>query len=196
MPDKQKGLSRSLRIARDKIDAEKRTVELAFSSESPVERWGENEVLSHDKGDYDFSRVASGTHPLLLGHAEHDPNSQIGVIESARVDADKVGRAVVRFGNSDKANEIFKDVQDGIRQLVSVGYDITGGSQRTLPLFPFLLIPRSGLAVQKSAFAGIVTALALARSVTGTAKMITRIMDAAANAGAPDVARTAAEMAT
>lgn len=119
------GLSRSFKIDRKKVDPNKRTVELAFSSETPVERWGENEVLSHNRGDYDFSRFAGGDHPLLLGHDEHNPDSQIGVIQSARVDSDKVGRAVVRFGNSAKANEIFQDVQDGIRQLVSVGYDRT-----------------------------------------------------------------------
>jgi len=42
------------------------------------------------------------------------------------VDSDKVGRAIVRFGNSALAKEIFQDVLDGIRKLVSVGYDRTG----------------------------------------------------------------------
>lgn len=121
----EKGLSRSFKIAREKIDADKRTLEVAFSSETPVERWGENEILSHDKGDYNFDRL-NDSHPLLLGHAEHDPDSQIGVIESARVDGDKIGRAIVRFGNSAKASEIFQDVIDGIRTLISVGYDRIG----------------------------------------------------------------------
>lgn len=126
MPARLKtGLTREFKIDREKADREKRTIELAFSSEEPVERWGENEVLSHQKGDYDFSRL-NDSHPLLLGHAEHDPHSQIGVIESARVDSDSVGRAIVRFGNSALADEIFTDVIDGIRQLISVGYDRTG----------------------------------------------------------------------
>jgi HK97 family phage major capsid protein len=120
-----RGLARSERIDRSKVKAEDRTIEVAFSSEEPVERWGENEVLSHEKGDYDFSRL-NDSHPLLLGHAEWDPRSQIGVIESARVDSDKIGRAVVRFGNSELAEEIFQDVKDGIRKLISVGYDRTG----------------------------------------------------------------------
>jgi HK97 family phage major capsid protein len=38
------------------------------------------------------------------------------------VDDDKVGRALVRFGNSPRANEIFRDVEDGILASVSVGY--------------------------------------------------------------------------
>ena len=52
----------------------------------------------------------------------HDPNDQIGVVESARIDDDRIGRAVVRFGKSQRAQEIFGDVQDGVRRLVSVGY--------------------------------------------------------------------------
>lgn len=123
--DRNKSLSRDSRINREKIDKEKRTVELAFSSETSVERWGENEVLSHDAGHFDFTRINSD-HPLLLGHSEWNPLSQIGVIESARVDADKVGRAVVRFSKSDLGEQIFQDVQDGIRKLISVGYDRTG----------------------------------------------------------------------
>lgn len=126
MAKRDKGLSRQFKIGRDKIDAEKRTVELAFSSEEPVERWGENEVLSHNTGDYDFSRVKDGTHPLLAGHDEHNPDDQIGVIDKAWVDGEKTGRAIVRFGNSARAQEYFKDVQDGIRQNISVGYDRTG----------------------------------------------------------------------
>lgn len=123
---KATGLFRSGSVVREKIDPENRRVELAFSSEHPVERWGENEVLSHSPGDYDFSRFASADHPLLLGHDEWDPKTQIGVIESARVDSDKVGRAVVRFGKSPLADEIWNDLVDGIRKLVSVGYDRKG----------------------------------------------------------------------
>lgn len=118
------GLTRSVSINRESMNREKRTLDLAFSSEEPVDRWGENEILSHRAGDFDFDRL-NHDHPLLLGHAEYDPRSQIGVIERAWVDGDK-GRATVRFGNSALAEEIFKDVQDGIRKLISVGYDRTG----------------------------------------------------------------------
>ncbi len=123
MPEELKHCTRDLRFDRTKIDVEKRTVPISFSSEEPVERWGENEVLSHDKGDFDFSRL-NNSHPLLLGHNERDPGAQIGVIEKAWVEDGK-GRAIVRFSKSAKAQEIFQDVQDGIRELVSVGYDRT-----------------------------------------------------------------------
>ncbi len=109
-------------ITRDgTIDVTARTVPLAFSSEAPYERWFGIEILDHSPGSCDLSRLADGRHPLLLNH---DTDDQIGVIDSAQIDPDKIGRAVVRFGRGQLANEIFQDVQDGIRSLVSVGYMI------------------------------------------------------------------------
>ncbi len=105
-----------------KIDEEKRTVGLAFSSEEPYDRSFGTEILSHNPKDIDFSFIASGRAPLLLNH---DFEKQIGVIEKAEIsEADKVGRAVVRFGKSKLADEVFHDVMDGIRSNVSVGYEI------------------------------------------------------------------------
>jgi HK97 family phage major capsid protein len=105
-----------------KVDEEKRTVGLAFSSEEPYDRSFGTEILSHNPSDIDFSFIASGRAPLLLNH---DFEKQIGVIEKAEIsEADKVGRAVVRFGKSKLADEVFRDVIDGIRSNVSVGYEI------------------------------------------------------------------------
>ena len=102
------------------INEDKRTVNLAFSSEEPYDRSFGTEILSHNPQDVDFSFIASGKAPLLLNH---DLEKQIGVIEKANIsDADKVGRAVVRFGKSKLADEVFRDVIDGIRSNVSVGY--------------------------------------------------------------------------
>ena len=109
---------RELTIDKRAVDEESRTVELAFSSEEPYERSFGVEILDHDQQSADFSRLHSGA-PLLVNH---DPNDQIGVVESARIDDDRIGRAVVRFGKSQRAQEIFGDVQDGVRRLVSVGY--------------------------------------------------------------------------
>lgn len=104
------------------ISEDKRTVNLAFSSEEPYDRSFGTEILSHNPQDVDFSFIASGKAPLLLNH---DLEKQIGVIEEAKIsDADKVGRAVVRFGKSKLADEVFRDVIDGIRSNVSVGYEI------------------------------------------------------------------------
>lgn len=107
-------------IDRSAVDEEARTVELAFSSETPVDRPFGREVLDHTPDSVDLSRLNDGA-PLLL---EHDRSQQVGVIESARVDVDRIGRAVVRFSKSALGNEIFQDVKDGIRRLVSVGYTV------------------------------------------------------------------------
>jgi len=107
-------------LDRSSVDEEQRTIELAFSSETPVERHFGNEVLDHSPESVDLIRLNDGA-PLLL---EHDRTQQIGVIESARVDDDKVGRAIVRFSQSTLGQEIFQDVKDGIRRLVSVGYTV------------------------------------------------------------------------
>lgn len=98
-----------------------RRVEIAVSSELPVERYFGTEVLVHDAKAIRLDFMKSGAAPLLL---DHDHSKQIGVIESARLDDDKVVRAVVRFSKSALGEEILQDVRDGIRSNVSVGYMI------------------------------------------------------------------------
>ena len=66
--------------------------------------------------------MQSKTAPLLLGH---DPDDQIGVIESFYLDqSSRRTKAVARFSQSEKATEIFRDVVDGIRRNISVGYTV------------------------------------------------------------------------
>lgn len=111
-------VQRALTIETRAIDADARTIEIAFSSEQPYERWWGIEILENHNAAVRMDRLLSAG-PLLMDHNARD---QIGVVESARIDADRVGRAVVRFGKSARAQEIFQDVQDGIRRNVSVGY--------------------------------------------------------------------------
>ena len=111
---------RAATFDRAAVDDEARTVELAFSSEHPYERWWGVEILDHSPQSIRLGRLSSGG-PLLM---DHDARDHVGVIESVRIDADRVGRAVVRFGRSQRAEEIFQDVKDGIRRNVSVGYMI------------------------------------------------------------------------
>jgi HK97 family phage major capsid protein/HK97 family phage prohead protease len=66
-----------------------------------------------------LDRLESGANLLV----NHDPNDVIGVVDSVTVDeGDGLARAVVRFGKSARAEEIYQDVKDGIRRSVSVGY--------------------------------------------------------------------------
>lgn len=111
---------RTFQLDRAAFNAESRTVELSFSSETPYERWWGTEILDHTKKSIRLDRLKSGG-PLLV---DHDTTDIVGVIESVRVDSDLIGRAVVRFGKSVRAEEVFQDVQDGIRRNVSVGYMI------------------------------------------------------------------------
>ena len=102
------------------LGAEERTLEFSFSSETPVERWFGDEVLSHTSGAADLSRLNDGA-PLLWNH---NPDVMIGVVESARIGKDKRGYAKVRMGTSQKAEEILADVRAGIIRNVSFGYRI------------------------------------------------------------------------
>jgi HK97 family phage major capsid protein len=97
-----------------------RTVQIAFSSETPVKRSFGYEVLDHSVSAIDLSRLLSGA-PLLL---EHDTDVQIGVVEAVEIGADRIARAIVRFSKSQQAEEIYQDVLDLIRRNVSVAYEI------------------------------------------------------------------------
>ena len=113
-------LQRAFLVQRASIDVAARTVALAFASETPYERFWGIEVLDCSPKAVRLDRLLQGG-PLLC---DHDPVDQIGVIESVQCGADKVCRAVVRFGKSARAEEIFQDVVDGIRTNVSVGYQV------------------------------------------------------------------------
>ena len=113
-------LHRGFSFDREAISEEGRTVEIAFSSEEPVERWFGNEILDHSKSSVDLGRLKNGGAILV----DHDPADHIGVVEAVSIDGDKRGRATVRFGKSSRAEEIWQDVVDGIRHNVSVGYRI------------------------------------------------------------------------
>lgn len=119
--DRAKTITREMTVERAQIDADKRTVPLSFASDEPVDRWFGAEILDCTKDACDLRRLKNGGSLLM----DHNPRDQIGVVESCRVDeAEKKCRAVVRFGKSARAQEIFQDVLDGIRSLVSVGYRV------------------------------------------------------------------------
>ena len=104
------------------IDEDKRTVRIGVSSETPVERSFGMEVLGHSEEEINMEFMESKTAPLLL---DHDMTKQIGVVEEFKLDQSaKRTIAVVRFGKSDLAEEVFRDVVDGIRMNISVGYRV------------------------------------------------------------------------
>ena len=126
LPVERKGVEvshRAMELDMSPIDEESRTVQIAISSEEPVERSFGTEILDHTAEAIDLSFLASGRAPLLL---DHDPEKQIGVIESVTLDGQSRRlRAQVRFGKGELAREAFSDVVDGIRANISVGYAIS-----------------------------------------------------------------------
>lgn len=109
---------RAFLVERAAINEDDRTASLAFASETPYERWWGVEILDVTATSMRQSRLRSGANLLC----DHDHKDVVGVIESVEIGADRVGRAVVRFGKSARAEEVWQDVKDGIRRNVSVGY--------------------------------------------------------------------------
>ena len=109
----------SVRMMDDESD---RRVMMSISSTNPVEREFGYEVLEHNAGSVDMEFMSSGKAPLLL---DHDARQQIGVVETAYMDNDKL-RAQVRFSKNAMAEEVYRDVVDEIRGNVSIGYQIQG----------------------------------------------------------------------
>lgn len=109
---------RALQVERAAINEEARTATLAFASETPYERWWGIEILDCTAPAMRQGRLRSGANLLC----DHDTRDVVGVVESVEIGADRVARAVVRFGKSARAEEVWQDVRDGIRRNVSVGY--------------------------------------------------------------------------
>jgi len=105
------------------IDSEDdRRMSISISSEKAVERSFGVEILDHTDRSIDLSFLNSGNAPLLL---DHDPERQIGVVESVNLDSSaRRLRATVRFSKGQLGSEIYDDVRDGVRNNVSIGYQI------------------------------------------------------------------------
>lgn len=103
------------------IDETQRTVALSFSSELPVydAELKAFVILDHSPGACDLSRLEGGA--VLV---QHDQTDQVGAVAECQIDGDRKGRAIVRMSKGTRGSEIFQDVKDGIRRLVSVRADI------------------------------------------------------------------------
>jgi len=109
---------------------EDNTYEFSFSSEYPVERSFGTEILSHDEGSIDFGRLNGGVAPVLWNH---NMDNVIGIVRNAYLDKDKKkGRAVVELSRNAKAQEVKRDIDDGILSSISVGYRILEMEEREI----------------------------------------------------------------
>lgn len=110
--------ARGLQLDRAAVNEEARTATMAVASETPYDRWWGTEVLKCSAANVRLQRMLTGANLLM----DHNTRDVVGVVESVQIGADKVVRAVVRFGRSARAEEVWTDVRDGIRRSVSVGY--------------------------------------------------------------------------
>lgn len=100
------------------IDVEQRTVEISFSSEQPVERWFGLEILDHSPDAVRLDRIRQA------GAAYLDHTQFIGRPIDVKIGPDRRGRAIIKFGRGALAEEVFRDVQDGVRINTSVMYRV------------------------------------------------------------------------
>lgn len=103
-----------------------RQVELSFSSEEPVKRWFGQEILAHDAGAVDLTRLMD-VGSVLFNHGR-DPKigkMPVGKIVKAWVDeAQKKGRAIVEFDEDENSELLYQKVLGGSVKGVSCGYSV------------------------------------------------------------------------
>lgn len=102
-----------------KINDQERTVEASVSSEQPYYRQGlGDEVLVHTADAVDLSRA-----PLPLITAHDQKTTPVGIVEGLYIVGGKL-RGSLRFGTSQRANELWEDVKTGIVRNLSIGYQV------------------------------------------------------------------------
>ncbi|HWW46553.1 MAG TPA: HK97 family phage prohead protease [Xanthobacteraceae bacterium] len=118
----------------ESVDAQARKVEVVFTTGAAVRRrrytgWETSvpfdEILTVSREAVNLERLNAGA-PALDSHSIWSTFSQVGVIESARIDGGK-GLATIRFpskGVDERADRMFSLVAEGIIRNVSVGYTL------------------------------------------------------------------------
>jgi HK97 family phage prohead protease len=92
-------------------------IEATLSTDTPVQMGDNEEVLLHSPENIEFHTARL---PLLLNH---DPAEQIGIVEGLRIMGNKL-MGKIRLASDDKAQEIYQDIRDGIRENLSIGYQV------------------------------------------------------------------------
>jgi HK97 family phage major capsid protein len=123
------GIEIDARALHSRADGDVR-VPVAISSELPVMRAEQGaaflEVLDHSPDAVNMAWAQRGI-PLLLSH---DSRDQYGLVTDLTIGEDRTLRGWIKFSRGAKAQEIRQDIEDGIRPMVSVGYQ-TGNDYTT-----------------------------------------------------------------
>lgn len=125
------------------VDIEARTVELVWTTGAKGRRWNWDigsylEELEVSDTAVKLDRLNNGA-PLLNVHNQWELRSVLAVVEKAWLENGE-GHALVRFSQREDADEVFKDVKDGILRNISVGYTVhryvlVEGGEDALPLY-------------------------------------------------------------
>lgn len=125
-------LSNFERIAPD-TEADYARYAISVSSNEPVLVWDEErgrvvrEILRHEKDAIDLRYATRG----LSGLMDHTSSDQVSIMEDLEVE-DGMLRGKARFSKSDRGKDIERDVRDGIRPYVSIGYAPLRGHSRVV----------------------------------------------------------------
>src|SRR6516164_4319828 len=118
---------RAFSLPPEALDVKSRTVNMSFSSTTPILRTRQDkdgkpeayyEVLSHDSESIVDARLRSGAVPFLL---DHDKARIAGKVVDYAV-AGGEGVATAKISRGATGQEFMQDAQDGIRTEISVGY--------------------------------------------------------------------------
>jgi hypothetical protein len=123
---------RSLTINPASLNAENRTVEVVFATETPVlsRDWNISErndglyweILSCSDKNVRMDRLKNGA-PVLDGHGRGSMLFQYGVVDNARIEKNE-GIATIRFSKRANVEPIWGDIVDKIFQNISSGYRV------------------------------------------------------------------------
>lgn len=104
------------------FDAENRTVEISFASQTPCpDYWGDAEVLRCTDEAMNTERFNQGVMPILFNHKRDEV---IG--KPLKVWCENgVAKATIQFAETEKAKEIMGMVRDSFLKGVSVGYRVS-----------------------------------------------------------------------
>lgn len=97
-----------------------RAFELSFSSEEPCQMWFGLEILDHDTGAVDLSRMESIGVVLF----NHDRDKVIGKVTRVWIE-DHRGKATIEFDKDDESETVRSKVASGTLKGVSVSYRVT-----------------------------------------------------------------------
>ena len=120
-PQRRTAYAGAILCRSDEADGDTRQAELSLSSEEPCRRWFGDEILSHDAGAVDLSRLQEIGVVLF----NHDRDRVIGHVLSVHLDeVTRRLRAVIQFDEDEESERIYQKVRSGTLKGVSVGYAV------------------------------------------------------------------------